>query len=174
MAYLMARHTGRTELAMMIAERGYEAARRAEHPDLAALMQMNRSGGLMGLGARWRASVVCTEALGEVSALPGPTPDDTRAAEAQGMLLLTAGLVAPRDGRPDDTATYLAEARDLASYIGERNHMRFHFGPTNVAAWELGLAVGVWHRPRCRRAFRQLTDRFIGVSQQGARGRRHL
>ncbi|MGH3933440.1 MAG: helix-turn-helix domain-containing protein [Pseudonocardiaceae bacterium] len=140
-AYLMARRTGRTELAMMIAERGYEAARRAERPDLAGLMQMNRSGGFMGLGARWRASSVCTEALGDVSALPGPTPDDTRAAEARGMLLLTAGLVAARDGRPDDTATYLTEARDLASYIGERNHMRFHFGPTNVAAWELGLAV---------------------------------
>ncbi len=140
-AYLMARRTGRTELAMTIAERGYEAARRAERPDLAGLMAMNRSGGLMGLGARWRATAVCTEALGEVSALPGPTPDDTRTAEARGMLLLTAGLVAARDGRPQDTAAYLTEAHDLAAHTGERNHMRFHFGPTNVAAWELGLAV---------------------------------
>ena len=140
-AYLMARRTGRTELAMTVAERGYDAARRAERPDLTGLMAMNRSGGLMGLGARWRAAAVCTAALGEVSALPGPTPDDTRAAETQGMLLLTAGLVAARDGRPDDTTTYLAEARELAAHTGERNHMRFHFGPTNVAAWELGLAV---------------------------------
>jgi transcriptional regulator with XRE-family HTH domain len=139
--YLMARRTGRIELAMTVAERGYEAARRAERPDLAGLMAMNRSGGLMGLGARWRATSVCAEALGEVSALPGPTPDDTRTAEARGMLLLTAGLVAARDGRPEDTAAYLLEARHLAAHTGERNHMRFHFGPTNVAAWELGLAV---------------------------------
>jgi hypothetical protein len=57
------------------------------------------------------------------------------------MLLLTAGLWAAREGRTDDTAACLAEARDLAAHIGERNHLRFHFGPTNVAAWELGLAV---------------------------------
>jgi transcriptional regulator with XRE-family HTH domain len=49
-AYLMARRTGRTELAMTVAERGYDAARRAERPDLAGLMAMNRSGGLMGAG----------------------------------------------------------------------------------------------------------------------------
>jgi hypothetical protein len=140
-AYLLARRTGRTELAMTVAERGYQAARRAERPDLAGLMAMNRSGGLMGLGARWRAASVCADALAEVSALPGPTPDDTRTAEAQGMLLLTAGLVAARDGRSEDSAGYLAEARDLAAHTGERNHLRFHFGPTNVAAWELGLAV---------------------------------
>ena len=141
MAYLMARRTGRIELAMTIAERGFDAARRAERPDLAALMAMNRGGGLMGLGARWRAARICADALREVSALPGPTPKDTRTAEAQGMLLLTVGLVAARDGRPQDTATYLTQARDLAARTGERNHMRFHFGPTNVAAWELGLAV---------------------------------
>jgi transcriptional regulator with XRE-family HTH domain len=140
-AYLLARRTRRTELAMTVAERGYQAARRAERPDLAGLMAMNRSGGLMGLGARWRAASVCADALAEVSALPGPTPDNTRAAEAQGMLLLTAGLVAARDGRSEESAAYLAEARDLAAHTGERNHLRFHFGPTNVAAWELGLAV---------------------------------
>jgi transcriptional regulator with XRE-family HTH domain len=140
-AYHLARLTGRAELAMTAAERGYEAGRRSERPDLAGLMAMNRSGGLMKLGARWRAASVCTEALGEVSALPGPTPDDTRTAETQGMLLLTAGLWAAHDGRTQDTAAYLTEARDLATHTGERNHMRFHFGPTNVAAWELGLAV---------------------------------
>lgn len=95
----------------------------------------------MGMGARWRAARVCTEALGEVSALTGPTSGDTRTAEALGMLLLTAGLVAARDGRAGDTAAFLSEARELAAHTGERNHMRFHFGPTNVAAWELGLAV---------------------------------
>lgn len=57
------------------------------------------------------------------------------------MLLLTAGLWAARDGRDGDTAAYLMEAADLAEHTGERNHLRFHFGPTNVAAWELGLAV---------------------------------
>ncbi|MGH3936456.1 MAG: helix-turn-helix domain-containing protein [Pseudonocardiaceae bacterium] len=140
-AYHLARLTGRAELAMTAAERGYEAGRRSERPDLIGLMAMNRSGGLMKLGARWRATSICATALDEVTALPGPTPDDTRTAEAQGMLLLTAGLWAAHEGRPEDTAVYLMEAGDLAAHTGERNHMRFHFGPTNVAAWELGLAV---------------------------------
>jgi transcriptional regulator with XRE-family HTH domain len=140
-AYHLARLTGRAELAMIAAERGYEAGRRSERPDLTGLMAMNRSGGLMKLGARRRATSFCAAALDEISALPGPTPDDTRTAEAQGMLLLTAGLWAAHDGLTEDTAAYLAEARDLAMHTGERNHMRFHFGPTNVAAWELGLAV---------------------------------
>lgn len=57
------------------------------------------------------------------------------------MLHLTTALIAARDGRTDDVATHFAEARSLARHTGERNHMRYHFGPTNVAAWELGLAV---------------------------------
>jgi hypothetical protein len=57
------------------------------------------------------------------------------------MLLLTAGLWAARDGRPGDTTAYLVDAVDLAAHTGERNHLRFHFGPTNMPAWELGLAV---------------------------------
>jgi hypothetical protein len=114
---------------------------------------MNRSGGLMKLGARWRAASVCTAALNEVTALPGLKPDDTRAAEARGMLLLTAGLWAAHEGRNEDTAEYLEEARDLAEHIGERNHMRFHYGPTNVAAWELGLAVECQNGPDAAERF---------------------
>jgi hypothetical protein len=61
--------------------------------------------------------------------------------EACGMLHLTTALLAARDRRTGDVATHLAEARSLAGHTGERNHLRYHFGPTNVAAWELGLAV---------------------------------
>jgi hypothetical protein len=154
-AFHLARLTGRAELSLTAAGRGHDAATRAQRPDLAGLMAMNRSGGLMKLGARRRADAVCATALDEVSALPGPTPDDTRTAEARGMLLLTAGLWAARDGRADDTAACLGEARDLAAHTGERN-LRFHFGPTNVAAWELGLAVE-------SRIGREAAERFVAT-----------
>lgn len=81
------------------------------------------------------------KALREVSALPGPTQDDTATAEACGVLHLTTALIAARDGRTAEVATHLGEARSLAAHTGERNHMRYHFGPTNVTAGELGLAV---------------------------------
>jgi hypothetical protein len=57
------------------------------------------------------------------------------------MLHLTTALIAAREGRTAEVATHLDEARSLAAHTGERNHMRHHFGPTNVTAWELGLAV---------------------------------
>ena len=40
-----------------------------------------------------------------------------------------------------DAATHLDEARSLAGHTGERNHLRYHFGPTNVAAWEVSISV---------------------------------
>ncbi|MGQ0719014.1 MAG: helix-turn-helix domain-containing protein [Pseudonocardiales bacterium] len=140
-AYILAKRTGQIELAGIAAERGLAAARLAERPDLVGMLEMSRTSTLIGLGARRRATVVCGETLQQISALPGPTPDDTRVAEACGMLHLTTALIAARDGRRGDVATHLAEARSLAAHTGERNHMRYHFGPTNVAAWELGLAV---------------------------------
>ncbi len=140
-AYILAKRTGRIELAGIAAQRGLEAARLAERPDLVGMLEMSRTSTLLGLGARRRAVAVCGETLREIAALPGPTPDDTRVAEACGMLHLTTALIAAREGRTGDVATHLAEARSLAAHTGERNHMRYHFGPTNVAVWELGLAV---------------------------------
>ncbi|MGH3935821.1 MAG: helix-turn-helix domain-containing protein [Pseudonocardiaceae bacterium] len=140
-AYILAKRTGHIELAGIAAQRGLDAARLAERPDLVGMLEMSRTSTLIGLGARRRAAIVCGKTLREISALPAPTPGDTRIAEACGMLHLTTALVAARDGRTGDVATHLAEARSLAAHTGERNHMRYHFGPTNVAAWELGLAV---------------------------------
>ena len=140
-AYVLAKRTGQIELAGIAAQRGLDAARLAERPDLVGMLEMSRTSTLIGLGARRRGAVVCAETLREISALPGPTPDDTRVAEACGMLHLTTALIAARDGRTGDVDTHFAEARSLAAHTGERNHMRYHFGPTNVAAWELGLAV---------------------------------
>jgi hypothetical protein len=80
------------------------------------------------------------------------------------MLLLTAGLWAARDGRPGDTTAYLVDAVDLAAHTGERNHLRFHFGPTNVAAWELGLAVETGTGPGAAERF-VASDRACRRSQ---------
>jgi transcriptional regulator with XRE-family HTH domain len=140
-AYILAKRTGRIELAGIAAQRGVEAAELVDRPDLIALMQMNRTSALLGVGAQRRGHLACAQALRDISALPGPTKDNTATAEACGMLHLTTALIAARDGRSGDVATHLGEARSLAEHTGERNHMRYHFGPTNVAAWELGLAV---------------------------------
>lgn len=167
-AYILAKRTGRIEVAGMSAQRGACAAEMAGRPDLVALMAMSRTSALTSLGAHRRGRLVCVEALRDISELPGPTKDDTTAAEACGMLHLTTALIAVRDGRTGDVATHLAEARSLAAHTGERNHMRYHFGPTNVAAWELGLAVEAGNGPAVAE---RLTSEPIDLSIFGSKGR---
>jgi transcriptional regulator with XRE-family HTH domain len=167
-AYILAKRTGRIELAGIAAQRGLDAARLAERPDLAALMEMNRVSTLIGVGAHRRGRLMCAEALRDISALPGPMEHDTTTAEACGMLHLTTALIAARDGRTGDVATHLAEARVLAAHTGERNHLRYHFGPTNVAAWELGLAVEAGTGPVVAE---RLAAAPIDLSVFGSKGR---
>ncbi|PZS28971.1 MAG: hypothetical protein DLM61_13795, partial [Pseudonocardiales bacterium] len=50
-------------------------------------------------------------------------------------------------GRTADAETHLAEARRLAKATGERNAYRYHFGPANVAAWSLAIAVELERGP---------------------------
>ncbi len=140
MVFTLAKRTGRAELAVAAAKRGCDAARLAERPDLLGMIATSRTVGLMRMGARWRASLVSSAVLTELEALPGPTPEDTTVGEARGMLHLVSALVAARDNRPGDAATHLDEAGSLAAHTGERNHFRYHFGPSNVAAWELSIA----------------------------------
>ena len=167
-AYVLAKRTGRIELAVIAAQRGLDAARLAERPDLVALMEVSRAKTLCGVGAHRRSRLACAEALRDISALPGPTEHDTTTAEACGMLHLTTALVAARDGRPGDATTHLAEARSLAAHTGERNHLRYHFGPTNVAAWELSVAVEAGSGPV---AAERLAAAPLDLAVFGSKGR---
>jgi transcriptional regulator with XRE-family HTH domain len=140
-AYGLARTTGHIELAVTAARRGFDAATRAERLDLIGLASMCRAVALMRLGARRGASTAITGALTDLFEQPGPVGDHTEIAEARGMLHLTAALVAARDGDTGACSTHISEARTLARHTGERNHLRFHFGPANVEAWNLSLAI---------------------------------
>jgi hypothetical protein len=152
-AYCLAYRIGHADLAVVAARRGFDAASRAERPDLVGMLAMTRTVALMRVGARPRAAKVCADVLSEVSALPGPTPENTTVAEACGILHLTSALVAARDGRVGDVDMHFAEARSLAAHTGERNHLHYHFGPTNVAGWELSIAAESGNGP-------EVADRF--------------
>lgn len=140
-AYGLARTTGHFELAVAAAKRGYDAAERGERLDLMGLLAMSRSIALMRLGARRAAATITRNALALFADAPAPRGDDTEAGEAHGMLHLTGALIAARDADTSAADIHLEEARTLARHTGERNHLYFHFGPANVAAWELSLHV---------------------------------
>ena len=45
------------------------------------------------------------------------------------MLHLSAALLSARDGHPGDAAPTLGRPARWRPHTGERNHMRYHFGP---------------------------------------------
>ncbi len=159
---------GHAELAVAAARRGYDAARRLERPDLVGFTAMGRTMTLGRIGARRRAYSVVSRVLTELSSEPGPSPGDTAVAEARGMLHLSAALVSARDGRTGDASTHLGEAQSLAAHTGECNHVRFHFGPANVAAWTLSIAVETDTGPEAAEHF---TAKPVDLSVFGSRDR---
>lgn len=149
----LARTLGHSELALTIARRGFDAARRLERDDLVALMTMNRGHALMRIGARYKAEGVLASGLREAESGLRPTSKNTQLTEGLGMLHLSAALLNARDGQVSGSGTHLEEARSLAAYTGERNHMYYHFGPANVAAWTLTIAVETEGGPEAAERF---------------------
>lgn len=146
-AYGSARSLGNLDLAVQAARRAYDAARLAEDPALVGFAAMARATALGRLGARHQAVNVVNRALGELAPVADPTATDTAIAEACGILHLSAAQIAAKDRRADDATSHLDAARELAGKTGERNHLRFAFGPANVHAWSISIAVELERGP---------------------------
>ncbi|HEY6423230.1 MAG TPA: helix-turn-helix transcriptional regulator [Pseudonocardiaceae bacterium] len=140
-AFGIARQLGHPHLAVQAMDRGYAAAVRLGDPAFAAFAGLAKAGAFSRLGARKTAGAVLAQARAAVEAEADPTGADVRAAEALGMTHLLAAQLAGRNGHPGEADTHLAEAADLAHATGERNTLTWHFGPANVAAWSLAIAV---------------------------------
>lgn len=143
----IARPLGKGELSILAAVRATEAAALTGRPELASLTGMTHVGALLRLGARHRARTVLAGELTSAEPHADPSAADTAPAEGYGMLHLTGAQLAAREGRAADADTHLTEARQLAEATGERNAYRYHFGPANVAAWSLAIAVELKRGP---------------------------
>jgi transcriptional regulator with XRE-family HTH domain len=142
-----ARALGNTDLAVAAARRAEDAARLVDDAALRGFAAMTSTSALSRAGARYRAQRVAATALTAIEPLADPSAPDTSAAEASGMLHLSAAQMAAKDQRVDDAHAHLAAARDLAAHTGERNQLQFSFGPTNVTAWSLSVAVELGEGP---------------------------
>jgi transcriptional regulator with XRE-family HTH domain len=142
-----ARSLGNLDLAVMAARRAEAAARQLDDSALRAFSAMTSAGALSRLGARHRAEHVAGSALVDVVDLADPSAADTATAEAAGMLHLSSAQMSAKDGRADDARAHLAAAAELAEWTGERNTLWFSFGPANVRAWSLSVAVELEHGP---------------------------
>lgn len=91
-----------------------------------------------GRTARHRAAAVASRAadhLQQHAAQPGP------AAEMYGMLRLIASWTSLLVGRDAEADDHFAEAAATAARTGEGDAHRLWFGPNNVAAWRLTVAI---------------------------------
>jgi transcriptional regulator with XRE-family HTH domain len=143
----IARPLGNGELSTLAAKRATEAAALTDRPELVSLAGMTRVGALVRLGARHRARTVLAGELAAAEPHVDPSAADTAPAEGYGMLHLAAAQLAARDSRAAEADTHLAEAHQLAKATRERNAYHYHFGPANVAAWSLAIAVELERGP---------------------------
>jgi transcriptional regulator with XRE-family HTH domain len=136
-AFYLSKDLGHHDLALLIAERCADAARRLEDPAWLAISEFLRAHAMMPAGARGRSRHIVQRAadslqphLTTVSALP-----------VYGMLHLTSALNSAALREPEQAAAHLAEAAEIAEITGETADFQLHFGPTNVALWNLAIAV---------------------------------
>jgi transcriptional regulator with XRE-family HTH domain len=139
-AFVLATTFGYLHLAQQAAHRAAEAARVAEQPELEAFAMFARAPSVTRTGGRGRAIRMLDRAINDAETLTVIRDGDTLGAETFGLLHLMGAHFAARDNDSDTAHEHLREARQLAALTGERNGLRQHFGPTNVAVWE--VAVG--------------------------------
>lgn len=128
-------------VSVLAGRRGWDAARRLDNPVLHGFATYVRSNALMRMSERDRAMGLLTATIDSLAGHADPTVPNPGVAEVYGMLHLRTALYLARARRAAAARDHLAEAEAIARRTGERNTLRLHFGPSNVAVW--AVAVGV-------------------------------
>jgi transcriptional regulator with XRE-family HTH domain len=152
-AYAVAKAVGHVDLALVAAQRGYEAAERLEDVALMAFVTWYRTTALQRVGARRRVTRILDQAIDQLEPVADPTTERPVMAELYGMLHLHAGLHAAKLGQGRLARDHLDEAFRVAERTGERNAFRMHFGPTNAALWRLAIGVELEEGAQAYEAF---------------------
>lgn len=139
-AWNLAHWAGEADVAYRAAEQAVTAAEHTGDPALIGFAAFGVSHTLAhvnGKRARVRGGQVAAAAADRLTphAAGGP------AAEMFGMLHLTAAWADLLVGADDDVDQHVAEAAAAADRTGDGSYGRLWFGPSNVAAWRVALAV---------------------------------
>ncbi|MGH3977034.1 MAG: helix-turn-helix domain-containing protein, partial [Pseudonocardiaceae bacterium] len=140
-AAAVAKNFGYIDLSLAATQRGYDYAELHGSPGVLSYAHWYLALGRMRASARNRAAAMLTQGIGDFSPSIQLTASDTTVAQMVGLMHLTSAQAAARSGSSDDAHSHLDEADQIAQRVGERNALRRHFGPTNVAAWR--IAVGI-------------------------------
>ena len=168
-----ARTLGNNDLAAVAARRAQDAAARLEDTALGGFAAMSASIVLGRMGARYRAQRVTSLALDAVKTAD-PNAEDTAPAEAAGMLHLASAQLAAKDHDADAAEAHLGIAAELAARTGERSTLHYDFGPANVQAWSLSLAVELGTGPECAEQITRRADYDAGLTSADRRAALHF
>jgi transcriptional regulator with XRE-family HTH domain len=135
----VAKRLGRTDSALLAADRATRAAEDVDRPLPRAAAAWNLAHVLLADSQVEGAEAVAMQALDELNAESGGTTLDGLA--LQGALLSVAAVASARLGKPWPARDRLREAGKLATTTGERNTAWTAFGPTNVAMHAVSIEV---------------------------------
>jgi hypothetical protein len=167
-AGVVSSRAGNIDLATTAARRGYDLARQHDNRGLLGFARWYWALELTSMGARTRAHAVLSEGIDDLTPAVRSAAADTLPAEIVGMMHLQQARTAAREQRADDAHAHLSEAAHMADRVGERNGMRQHFGPTNVAAWRVSIGVELTEGAK---AYEDATATPIGIDALGSRER---
>ena len=140
-AGVVSSRAGNIDLAATAARRGYDLAQQHDNPALFGFARWYWALELTSMVARTRAHAVLSEGIDDLTPAVQLSATNTLAAEIVGMMHLQQARTAARQQHADEAHAHLDEAAHIAGRVGERNGMRQHFGPTNVAAWRVSIGV---------------------------------
>ncbi|MFL6117267.1 MAG: hypothetical protein ACJ786_38825, partial [Catenulispora sp.] len=140
-AGVVLRYLGYPDLALLTAQRAAEAAARVpDDPVTVGFAAWTRAWAIAPPTGRRRALSIARRGLDELDGHLGSSAD-RRVWPVYGMLHLVAAFTSGVWDRDDLVAEHLRAAEQLAARTGETRDLTLFFGPTNVAAWRVAIAV---------------------------------
>jgi transcriptional regulator with XRE-family HTH domain len=133
------KRVGEHELSWLAADRAVSAALEADDPDLAGAAAWNLAMILSAKGHTEQARAIVYQAIDELTPLM-PDAATSRLAVWGGLHLMGA-TEAARDDKPAEAQRLLDEAAPVADRVGETNHFRMVFGPTNLMVHRVSTYV---------------------------------
>ena len=162
------RSLGYVDLSGSAARRAYDTALLLGEPAMLGFARWFWSYTLIRLAARNRAGALLDRTIADLTPAVRLDAADTSAAEMLGLAHLTLAQTAARDRRADEAHAHLDEAARIAARTGERNTLRRHFGPTNVAAWRVSIGIELGEGAR---AYAAATSTPINTDLLGSKER---
>ncbi|CAM5627494.1 helix-turn-helix domain-containing protein [Streptomyces microflavus] len=138
----LAHKLGYHDLSLTAVERVHWAADRSGDPLMQVTAAYLRSGAMIRMGAYGSARRLLEGLEQEVERLAPEASLSEAQLAVQGAVLLKLAILEARDGRPEQAAQRLAEARAAAGILRvDTTHYEMSFGPTNVRIHEVAAMI---------------------------------